>query len=181
MLYLRAMLWIVTVNLNGLLRERTMWPAALTLWLQIQPGRTRCVWATCWESKITSSLSVCCCVSYTHLYSNTFFGHFEVVVLLQWLVKSCWQFCVLNTTRHHAAVLSEPVSQYHLISCSGFSLQHHWHVWRIHSQPAVLSDDLWTKLSLLQSSHWTQDRNRLLFCRRVCAWLQNNNRTPALH
>lgn len=81
----------------------------------------------------------------------------------------------------YTAVLFEPVVQYHLISCSGFSLQHHWHVWRIHSQPAVLSDDLRTKLSLLQSSHWTQDRNRLLFCRRVCTWLRNNNRTPALH
>lgn len=59
----------------------------------------------------------------------------------------------------------------------GFSVQHHWHVWRIHSQPAVVSHDLWTKLAFLQSSHWAEDRNRLLFCSRVCTRIHNNSDT----
>lgn len=41
-------------------RGRTMWPAALTLWPQTSRGRTRCVWASCLESKTTSPLCVSC-------------------------------------------------------------------------------------------------------------------------
>lgn len=39
-------------------RERTMWPAALTLWHHFLPNRTHCVWATCWESKTAASFIV---------------------------------------------------------------------------------------------------------------------------
>lgn len=47
--------WIFSLTVNYLppTRKRTMWPAALILWLQIQPSRTPCVWATCWESTIS--------------------------------------------------------------------------------------------------------------------------------
>lgn len=48
--------WRVLMQLPWMFsgREKIMWPAALTLWLQTSQSRTRCVWASCWESKTTS-------------------------------------------------------------------------------------------------------------------------------
>lgn len=43
---------------HWLSREKPMWHAALMLWLQIRPGNTDCVWATCWESKVTSLVAL---------------------------------------------------------------------------------------------------------------------------
>ncbi len=48
--------------------------------------------------------------------------------------------------------------------------QHHRHVWGVHSEPALLSDDLWSKLSLLQSPDRAWNRFGLLLFSGVCGF-----------
>lgn len=48
--------------------------------------------------------------------------------------------------------------------------QHHRHVWGIHSESALLSDDLRSKLSLLQSPDWAWNRFWLLLFSGVCGF-----------
>ncbi len=131
-------------NLIDFPRERTMWPAALTLLLQIQPGRTRCVWATCWASKITSSSSFSCCVSQTFVLLS----RFEIDSRLQnkslkpqvfiWSLIHSDSYSHVDSFSKGASISyfsfeGEALKLFSVTSRCGFSVQHHWHVRRIHS------------------------------------------------